>query len=415
MKISLFARRLKKLEANMKIAVIGLGYVGLSLAVLLAQNNEVKAVDIVKEKVDLVNKRQSPIVDKYISEYLLKPNLQIKATTNINGLFGWADFVIIATPTNYNPETNHFDTSSIEGVLNNFSKAKSKATIVIKSTIPIGYTLKMKKKFGLSSILFSPEFLREGKALEDNLFPSRIIVGLTDSTKELEEKALAFGNLLNNASIKKTTVIVMKSTEAEAVKLFANTYLATRVAFFNELDTYAEINGLDSSKIIHGVCSDPRIGDFYNNPSFGYGGYCLPKDTKQLKAEFKNVPNCIIDATVDANLVRCKHIANSVLDLAHHLSSTPIIGIYRLIMKADSDNFRSSSIQNVISVLEESNVRLIVYEPSLNSLCFNGLEVVNDFKKFSSMSDLIIANRKDDLLSTLPREKIYTRDIYGKN
>lgn len=399
----------------MKIVVVGLGYVGLSLAVLLSQHNEVKAVDVVEEKVKLINDRKSPIVDKYISEYLLKPNINVQATVNSDGLFEWADFIVIATPTNYDPDTNHFDTSSIESVLKNIVKTNSKATVVIKSTIPIGYTKRMKEEFKLSSLLFSPEFLREGKALEDNLYPSRIIVGLTDDSKELLEKAQTFGNLLNDAAINKTKVIIMKSTEAEAVKLFANTFLATRVAFFNELDTYAEINGLDAGKIIHGMCMDPRIGDFYNNPSFGYGGYCLPKDTKQLKAEFKNVPNDVIDATVAANVTRSKYIANRVIELAKAKSNKPVVGIYRLIMKADSDNFRSSSIQNIISILKEKNINMLLYEPTLKTDEFNGIKVVKDFEEFKKLTSLIIANRKDDVLKQLSDDHLFTRDIYGQN
>ena len=399
----------------MKIVVVGLGYVGLSLAVLLAQHNEVKALEISSEKVELINDNKSPIFDKYISEYLTKPNIKIDARTESQGLYSWADFIIIATPTNYDPISNKFDTSSIEAVVGDIVKTGSKATVVIKSTIPIGYTESLKKKSKISNLLFSPEFLREGKALEDNLFPSRIIVGLTDNSDYLIQKATEFGNLLNDAAIKKTSIIIMNSKEAESVKLFSNTFLATRVAFFNELDTYAELNGLDASKIIHGMCMDPRIGDFYNNPSFGYGGYCLPKDTKQLKSEFINVPNNIIDATVAANETRANYISQRIIEKAKAKSDEPIIGIYRLIMKADSDNFRSSSIQNIINNLKNQNIKMLIYEPTLNDSRFAEIEVIKNFDEFKEKATIIVANRKDDVLANISEDQLYTRDIYGKN
>lgn len=399
----------------MKIVVVGLGYVGLSVATLLAQHNEVRAVDIVSQKVEMVRKRISPISDRYISEYLKKPEVIIDARTDCNGLYEWADYIIIATPTNYDAETNRFDTSSIEATFEEIKKRNCNATIVIKSTIPVGYTSLLKHKYNFDNVIFAPEFLREGKALEDNLYPSRIIIGLTSDNSDLKRKGEIFANLLNEGAIKKTDVIFMKSTEAESVKLFANAYLATRVAFFNELDTYAEINNLSSRNIIHGVCADPRIGDFYNNPSFGYGGYCLPKDTKQLKSEFHNIPNNIIDSIVESNATRSKYIADKIVEISRKKSDKPIVGIYRLIMKADSDNFRSSAIQNVIELLREQNIQMIIYEPTLDAMYFSDIKVIHDFNRFKEQSTIIVANRIDKLLSSLEEGKVYTRDIYGKN
>lgn len=398
-----------------KIVIVGLGYVGLSMAVLLAQHNEVIALDIIKEKVDLINNRKSPILDKYIIEYLKKPEIRIDSRIDDKGVFEFADFIIIATPTNYDSDTNSFDISSIEVVINRIIDSGSKATIVIKSTIPIGFTDKMARDYKMNNLLFSPEFLREGKALEDNLYPSRIIVGLTNDSLDLHEKAVLFGNILNEAAINKARVILMKSTEAEAVKLFANTYLAARVAFFNELDTYAEMKGLDARSIIHGMCMDPRIGDFYNNPSFGYGGYCLPKDSKQLKAEFLGIPNNIINATVEANTTRSVYVANRVLELAMTRNPNPVIGIYRLIMKADSDNYRSSAVENIINVLIKNKVSIIIYEPTLEKKDFHGLPIENNYDEFVQKSTIVIANRRDELLNKMDSSKIYSRDIYGNN
>ena len=396
----------------MKILVYGLGYVGLSLSTLLGQNNSVVAVDIDNKKVDLVNEGLSPIKDEFIERFLKEKKSVVRATLTFSD-FSWPDFIIVATPTNYDPISNQFDTSSVESVLEEINLHKTNATIVIKSTVPVGFTSKMCPLFPNLKILFSPEFLREGRALEDNLFPSRIIVGASNDS--LIKESEVFANLLNDCAIQKTKIIIMQSTEAEAVKLFANTYLATRVAFFNELDTFAEINNLDASKIIHGICMDSRIGDFYNNPSFGYGGYCLPKDTKQLLSEFKSVPNDIIAATVRANVTRANYISETIVKKAMVKSNNPVIGIYRLIMKADSDNFRSSSIQNIIQYLQEKGIEMIVFEPGLDTKSFNGIEVIRDFDVFKNRATIIIANRKDKLLNLLPSDKLYTRDIYGQN
>lgn len=397
----------------MKIVVFGMGYVGLSLATLLSQKNEVVGIDVVESKVKSINKRISPIKDKYIEDFFASKPLNLVCKNSLESCDVDANFFIIATPTNYNEVTNSFDTSSIETVLELLCKKEIKGTIVIKSTIPIGYTKRVSSKYPKLEILFSPEFLREGRALEDNLFPSRIIVGYQDNNDV--SKAELFAESLNNCAFKQCEMILMGSTEAEAVKLFANSYLATRVAFFNELDTYAEINNLDSSKIIHGMSMDPRIGDFYNNPSFGYGGYCLPKDTKQLKAEFSNVPNNVVNAIVDANVTRGRYIASKVIEIAKTKEKHPVIGIYRLIMKAGSDNFRSSSIQNIISVLMNENIDMIIFEPSLENEDFMGIKVIKNFKDFCDKSTIIIANRKDDMLSSLSKDKLYTRDIYGQN
>lgn len=398
---------------SMKVLVYGLGYVGLSLATLLAQKNDVRAVDINEERVRLVNNSLSPIKDLYIEDFLKNKKSIVSCSVDTDD-FSWADFVIIATPTNYDVETNSFDTSSIEFVLENLSKHNSKSTIVIKSTIPIGYTDKVREKFSNLEILFSPEFLREGKALEDNLFPSRIIVGYCKDER-LKEKAVLFGELLNSCAIEKTSVITMWSKEAEAIKLFSNTYLAVRVAYFNELDTYCELNGLNSENIIKGMCKDKRIGDFYNNPSFGYGGYCLPKDTKQLLYEFLDVPNDMIKAVVASNSTRAKFCAERIFELAKNKSNKPVIGIYRLIMKAGSDNFRSSSIQNVIEELKKIKVEIVIFEPTLRGQLFNGIKIENNFDCFEKMSTIIVANRIDKQLESVKGSKVYTRDIYKTN
>lgn len=388
----------------MKIAVAGTGYVGLSNAVLLAQHNEVIAVDIVKEKVDLINNKQSPIEDVEISDFLLNKELNLVATTDVEQAYKDAEFVVIATPTNYDEEQDYFDTSSVEAVIQTVTDINPNAVMVIKSTIPVGFTKEVKQKFGTDNIMFSPEFLREGRALFDNLNPSRIIVG------EQSERAQTFANLLAQGAVKKDVpVLFTDSTEAEAIKLFANTYLAMRVSFFNELDTYAELKGLNTQQIVEGMGHDPRIGDHYNNPSFGYGGYCLPKDTKQLAANFKGIPNNMIDAIVDANVTRKQHIANQIL-----ASKPNVVGIYRLTMKTGSDNFRQSAIQDVIHHITNAGVKVVIYEPVLNENEFEGLTVFHDLDEFKRESDIIVVNRLDEHIQDV-LAKVYTRDVFSRD
>lgn len=395
------------------ISIAGTGYVGLSNAIMLAQHNKVFAIDIIPEKVEMINNRKSPISDKEIEDYLTEKQLDLTATTDAETAFKQSDFVIISTPTNYDEEKNYFDTSSVESVIKQVLSINPDAVMIVKSTVPVGFTMEMRQKFKTDKLLFSPEFLREGRALYDNLYPSRIIVGAPANNAENLKAAQAFAELMQGGAIKENIpTLVLNPTEAEAVKLFANTYLALRVSYFNELDTYAELNGLNTKEIIEGVCLDPRIGSHYNNPSFGYGGYCLPKDTKQLLANYKDVPQNIIEAIVKANRTRKDVVAERILEKAKKVK--PVVGIYRLIMKSRSDNFRQSAILGIMKRLERKGAELVIYEPTLRDDEFYGHSVVRDFGKFTKVSDVIVANRLTEELRAY-EGKVYTRDIFGRD